>query len=83
MVCDEAASAARSDLHSDVWTLAHKRAGAGQAVTVDNLRKAVTALAVGHFASTKDLTNQQFSRLLCLIGSGPRHGKPEKKRAVG
>lgn len=78
VACDEATNAARSDLHADVWRLAHIHAGA-KPVTVDDLRRAVTAVAVGHFASVRDISNRDFSRLLCLVGSGPRQGKPEKR----
>lgn len=78
LACDEAASAARSDLHRQVWEIGRELAGAGQ-LGLDDLRRAVTALAAGRFVSTKGLTNQEFSRLLCLIGSGPRYRRPEKR----
>lgn len=62
-----AADLALSEWHRSVVALARKHAlENNRALTVEDLRKGAVAVVAGKFASTKDLTNAQFSRLLTL-----------------
>lgn len=58
-----------SQVHAGVWTLAEQLAArAFRTPVADDLRHACHVLALGRDVSHADFTNEQFSRLLVLLG---------------
>lgn len=92
----EATGPAASERHGEVWALAEEHARrASRSVAVEDLRRACTAAVAGRWISTKDLSNREFSRLLCLfrllidplnleaLQEWGNPGVEERKRVVG